>query len=159
MTLSHIHIFGPDSGYSVLVPGLSARQTIAREQFKITAALYLFFIRPCNPGMYKNVPLSDKTVKVIKWRIWRISRFKSMFCHYAFLPWSHWFFVKFFFAKERVSREAAITRLVIAAWGSVSRKREEKFQGKPLGPGYTLYWSSNLVGEVKANSLYFKLKH
>ena len=58
-----------------------------------------------------------------------------MFCHYVFLRWSHWFFVKFFFAKERVSREAAITRLVTAAWGSPSRKREERFQGKPLGPG------------------------
>ena len=60
-----------------------------------------------------------------------------MFRHYAFLPWSHWFFVKFFFAKERVSSEGAITRLVIAAWGSLSHKREEKFQGKPLGPGFT----------------------
>lgn len=51
-----------------------------------------------------------------------------MFCHYAFLPWSHWFFVKFFFAKERISREAAITRLVVAVWGSLFRKREEKFK-------------------------------
>ena len=50
-----------------------------------------------------------------------------MFCHYAFLPWSQWFFLKIFFAKERVSREALITRLVVAAWGSLSREREEKF--------------------------------
>ena len=64
-----------------------------------------------------------------------------MFCHYAFLPWSQWFF----FAKERVSREAAITRLVVAAWGSLSREREEKFQGKHAGPEYTLY-SEILIG-------------
>ena len=68
-----------------------------------------------------------------------------MFCHYAFLPWSQWFFLKFFFAKERVSREAAITRLVVAAWGSLSREREEKFQGKHAGPEYTLY-SEILIG-------------
>ena len=62
-----------------------------------------------------------------------------MFCHRTFLPRSQWFFLKFFFAKEGVSREEAITRLVVAAWGSLSREREENFQGKPLGPGYTLY--------------------
>ena len=56
-----------------------------------------------------------------------------------FLSWSQWLFLKFLFAKLRVSREVATTRLVVAAWGSLSRAREEKFQGKPLGPAYTLY--------------------
>ena len=68
-----------------------------------------------------------------------------MFCHYAFLPWSQWFLLKIFFVKERVSREAAKTRLVVAAWGSLSREREEKFQGKHAGPEYTLY-SEILIG-------------
>ena len=81
-----------------------------------------------------------------------------MFCHYAFLSWSPWFFLKFFFAKERVSRKAAITRLVIAAWGSLSREREEKFQGKPVGPEYTLCSEIFKLDWLKANSLYLKLK-
>lgn len=75
-----------------------------------------------------------------------------MFCHYASLPWSQWFFLKFFFAKERVSREAAITRLVVTAWGSLSRERGEKFQGKPVRPEYTLYseiFKFDWLGESK----------
>ena len=72
-----------------------------------------------------------------------------MFCHYAFLPWSHWFFLKIFFAKERVSREAAITRLVVTAWGSLSREREEKFQGTSDMWDQSIRFiqrSSNLIG-------------
>lgn len=70
-----------------------------------------------------------------------------MFCHYAFLPWSQWFFLKIFFVKERVSREAAKTRLVVAAWGSLSREREEKFQGKHVDQSIRfIQRSSNLIG-------------
>ena len=98
----------------------------------------------------------DSKVKQILSSDWLPEREKGLSCPLEILcltlfpvPWSQRFFLKFFFAKERASSEAATTsREAVKSkrktFFSLSPRRfavrscenEEKFQEKPLGPGY-----------------------